>query len=397
MIARWKLWSSMDSDGITRMYSDIFLFQSSLLIRLPRSEQSEVGDMLWKPNDFREWLERRNEGGRQRGLISLKWVRTNILHILKQRLPTSKKSIEESVDTIPSRKVRFEVILELSDKHDPISLCTFANVSVSGYYQHKHTSFSREQREVKEKEESEFIRDISAGLKHRYGYRTVVMKLARRDICMNHKKVLRLMRKYNLLSQARRRNPYKTLQKATQEHRTAPNILNRSFWSDIPYCKLGTDVTYLPYKDRWSYLSAVKDMASWEILSHHVSLHPDLSLVRCTFEKLEGNIPEDRLSWAIVQSDQGFQYTHPSHSKQLRKLGCVQSMSRKGNCLDNAPTESFFWHMKDEIDTSECETFEELEKYVDSYIHYYNNDRPQWTRKKMTPVEYRNHLLQPQS
>ena len=181
---------------------------------------------------------------------------------MKQRLPTSKKSIEESVDTIPSRKVRFEVILELSDRHDPISLCTFANVSVSGYYQHKHTSFSREQREVKEKEESEFIRDISSGLKHRCGYRTVVMKLARRDICMNHKKVLRLMRKYNLLSQARRRNPYKTIQKVTQEHCTAPNILNRSFQSDIPYCKLGTDVTYLPYKDRWSYLSAVKDMAS---------------------------------------------------------------------------------------------------------------------------------------
>ena len=74
-------------------------------------------------------------------------------------------------------------------------------------------------------------------------------------------------------------------------------------------------------------------------------------------------------------------------------MGCIQSMSRKGNCLDNAPTESFFGHMKDEIDTRECKTFEELEKYIDLQIYYYNTERPQWTRKKMTPVEYRNHLL----
>jgi len=94
-----------------------------------------------------------------------------------------------------------------------------------------------------------------------------------------------------------------------------------------------------------------------------------------------------------MQSDQGFHYTHPSYSKQLQKLGCIQSMSRRGNCLDNAPTESFFGHLKDEIDTSECKTFEELEKYIDLHIHYYNNERPQWTKKKMTPVEYRNHLL----
>lgn len=122
------------------------------------------------------------------------------------------------------------------------------------------------------------------------------MKLARRGIRVNHKKALRLMRKYNLLSQARRRNPYKTIQRATQEHYTVPNVLNRGFRSDIPYYKLGTDVTYLPYKDQWSYLSMVKDFSSGEILSHHLSLRPDLSLVRCTFEKLERNILEDRLA-----------------------------------------------------------------------------------------------------
>ena len=173
--------------------------------------------------------------------------------------------------------------------------CTLANVSISGYYKHERLTLSRQTRKDEDEQEAKLIREVSAGLKRRCGYRSVVMKLARRGICMNHKKALRLMRKYDLLSQTRRRNPYKTIQKATQEHRTAPNVLNRSFRSDIPYHKLGTDVTYLPYKDRWSYLSTVKDMASGEILSHHVSLHPDLGLVRRTFEKLESNIPRDRL------------------------------------------------------------------------------------------------------
>ena len=95
-----------------------------------------------------------------------------------------------------------------------------------------------------------------------------------------------------------------------------------------------------------------------------------------------------------MHSDQGFHYTHPSFRQGLKKLGCIQSMSRKGNCIDNAPTESFFGHLKDEIDILSCETLEEVEKYLESYIFYYNNVRPQWTRKKMTPVQYKNHLIQ---
>ena len=88
-----------------------------------------------------------------------------------------------------------------------------------------------------------------------------------------------------------------------------------------------------------------------------------------------------------------FHYTHPSYSRKVKELWLIQSMSRKWNCIDNSPTESFFWHLKDEIDTSKYTNLKELEKYIENYIFYYNYKRPQWNRKKMTPVQYRNHLL----
>ena len=96
---------------------------------------------------------------------------------------------------------------------------------------------------------------------------------------------------------------------------------------------------------------------------------------------------------AILHSDQGMHYTHPKFRNRVKKAGFRQSMSRKGNCWDNAPMESFFGHMKDEVDFKACETIEELRICIDEYIEYYNSERYQWTLKKMTPDEYRSHLL----
>lgn len=96
---------------------------------------------------------------------------------------------------------------------------------------------------------------------------------------------------------------------------------------------------------------------------------------------------------SILHSDQWFHYTHPEYQRLLKENGILQSMSRKGNCLDNAPTESFFWHMKDELELKKIWSFKELEKNIDKYIYYYNNHRPQRNKQKMTPVQYRNHLL----
>lgn len=215
------------------------------------------------------------------------------------------------------------------------------------------------------------------------------MKLSDMKIIMNHKKVLRLMKKYDLLSIIRKKNPYKNISKKTQEHRTCKNILHREFrWLEA-LKKLWTDISYLYYNWLRAYISILKDMVTWEILSYKVSSNLWLWFVIDTITDAKNNF---NLKWAIIQSDQWFHYTHPWYIQLLKDSWIYQSMSRKWNCLDNAPTESFFWHMKDEIDLKDIKTFNELVKYIDNYIFYYNNNRPQWNRKKMTPVKYRNHL-----
>ena len=102
---------------------------------------------------------------------------------------------------------------------------------------------------------------------------------------------------------------------------------------------------------------------------------------------------EKRSPPAIIHSDQGVHYTHPDYIRAIRELGMVQSMSRKGNCIDNAPIESFFGHLKDDMDYKDCKTFNELYSRTRQHMKYYNHKRPQWNLKKMTPVMYRNHLL----
>jgi transposase InsO family protein len=181
--------------------------------------------------------------------------------------------------------------------------------------------------------------------------------------------------------------------KANQEHRIAPNELNREFSWISPLMKLWTDITYMRFKWKWIYLSIIKDMITAEVLSSKISDNLSLWIVHDTLKKLKERYTTWELKWALLHSDQWFHYTHPSFWIWLKELWCIQSMSRKWNCIDNSPTESFFWHFKDEIDISECNNIQEVEKYIESYIFNYNNSRPQWSRKKMTPVQYRNHLL----
>jgi transposase InsO family protein len=169
----------------------------------------------------------------------------------------------------------------------------------------------------------------------------------------------------------------------TQAHKTCSNILNRKFKPLKPYSVYSTDITYLFYgKGQRAYLSAVKDLASKEIIAYSVSKHINMNLVWNTLSKILDVTPKSCLSTLICHSDQGFHYTHPDWIKKLKELKITQSMSRRGNCLDNAPIESFFGHLKDELDYKSCATFEELEYQLDNYIDNYNNKRYQWTLKK---------------
>lgn len=250
---------------------------------------------------------------------------------------------------------------------------------------------SKSKKHNREQEDVEILQQFCKTRKK--GYRRVTMELERSWRVMNHKKVLRLMKKYNLLAKVRRRNPYRNMWKATQEHKIKKNILRRDFWWKTPLTKMGTDITYLKFKDRWCYLSIVRDMITGEIPSHVLSTNLSMWATLESIECIKKQYTKDECENMILHSDQWFRYTHPSYQKKLKDVGITQSMSRKGNCLDNAPTESFFGHFKDEIDITPCKTFQELVKYIETYIFEYNNNRPQWNRKKMTPVEYRKHLL----
>jgi transposase InsO family protein len=271
-------------------------------------------------------------------------------------------------------------------------LCLAAKVSRAGYYKWLRIADQK----PKDYDDYLLIKEIfeNGKSKCKWGWRSVEMHLSQdKGIKMNHKKIVRIKRKYNLITKIRRRNPYKTIMKKTKEHRTFENILNRKFNQNIPYKIFCTDITYLFFNNRVAYLSVIKDIASGEIVGWDLAQHLHLDIVFNTLENMKNSQNADFYKDALIHSDQGFHYTSPGFSSKARNMGLIQSMSRKGNCIDNAPMESFFGHFKDEVDYKSCKTFEELQKLTADYISYYNNKRYQWDLQKMTPVQYRNHLL----
>lgn len=263
-------------------------------------------------------------------------------------------------------------------------LCSIARVSRSGYYRW----LKRADKTDKDYPDYLLIKEIFDKGKKKYGWRQVKMGLERKKkIVMNHKKISRIMRKYNLVVKIRRRNPYKAIMKKTKEHRTFPNKLDRVFNQTVPRRFFCTDITYIPFNNRFAYLCVVKDIASGEIVAWYLLPHLTMALVLKTIEQMK---PYQN---ALIHSDQEFHFTNPEYIEKIKALEMVQSMSRKGNCIDNAPVESFFGHLKDDTDYKSCKTFEELQLLIKNYIHYYNNERAQWDLNKMTPVEYRDHLV----
>lgn len=264
-------------------------------------------------------------------------------------------------------------------------LCLLADVSKSGYFKW----LSREVSE-NEKADRDLITQVFTKGKQKLGYRQIQMQLrSSHGVHMNHKKIQRIMKQCGLVCKVRKKNPYKAMAKKTQEHRTFENKLNRSFTQDIPQKVFCTDITYVYYgNSQKAYVSAVKDIATKEIVSFKASTNLNQDFVLECIDML--GVTQEK---TLIQSDQGFHYTSPLYITKLASQGFEQSMSRKGNCLDNAPIESFFGHFKDECEFKTCTSFKDLEKVISEYIAYYNTARPQWKLKKMTPKEYRDHLL----
>lgn len=260
-------------------------------------------------------------------------------------------------------------------------MCDLAHASRSGYYKWlKHT-------DEPDKDYNDYlkIKAVFGQGKGKWGWRNIKMRLSD----MNHKKIQRIMKKYGLRATVRRKNPYKAIMKKSMEHRIFPNKLHREFNQLVPFKVFCTDITYIPFLSRFAYLSVIKDIASGEVMAWNVSMYMEMTLVTGTIERLKLDSHEN----IMIHSDQGFHYTNPAYINLLKELKMVQSMSGKGNCIDNAPIESFFGHLKDELDYKSCHSFEELRLAIEEYMRYYNYERKQWTRNKMTPVEYRNHLI----
>jgi putative transposase len=274
-------------------------------------------------------------------------------------------------------------------------LCELLQVSRSGYYSYIQAVDSRLKRAQSDDSAGMLIKKAFHRKGYKKGSRSIKMTLENDfGVIYNLKKIRRLMRKFNIVCPHRKPNPYKIMAKATQEHRTLPNTLQRDFRKGIPGLALLTDITYLPHgHSKMAYLSTILDASTGEILSHNVSNRLTLDIATDTLDLL---MKQKRLKLhkeAFIHSDQGSHYTSPTYQKLLKQKGLGQSMSRRGNCWDNAPQESFFGHMKDHINIRSCSTLAQVRQEIDRYIHYYNQHRYQWGLKKMTPVQYRNHLL----
>ena len=247
-------------------------------------------------------------------------------------------------------------------------LCDVVEVSRSGYYNF-FSPESQERRKQKDKCDEE-VKEIVLKAFHykrrKKGARQIKMTLAGQfNVVYNLKRIRRIMKKYNIVCSIRKANPYKRMMKATHEHSVVPNLLNREFNQGIPGKVLMTDITYLNYgKNLRAYLSTIKDGATREILAHHVSDRITLDIATDTLQKLKKNRKFKKAKGALLHSDQGVHYTHPDFQRMVKKLGILQSMSRRGNCWDNAPQESFFGHLKDETFLKECSTLEEVKKEI---------------------------------
>lgn len=276
-------------------------------------------------------------------------------------------------------------------------LCKISGVSRSSYYKYfsKNSINNRKIRNEKDETSKKNILKAFHFKNRKKGCRQIKMVLENKfGIKYNLKRIRRIMKKYDIVCPIRKANAYRRMMKATKEHSVAPNLLNREFKQGVPRKVLLTDITYLTYSNnKRAYLSTVKDSSTNEILAHNISTSLKLDIVLDTISLLDKNVGDSLHKDAFIHSDQGVHYTSPKFQKEVKNIGLGQSMSRRGNCWDNAPQESFFGHFKDEVNLKKCTNLDEVRKEIDEYMDYYNNYRYQWNLNKMTPVQYRNHLV----
>ena len=289
----------------------------------------------------------------------------------------------------------YEAVMQEGNQLKIDKMCAIAGVSRSGYYNWCGAADTRKARDARDRKDFELILDAYRYRGYAKGVEGIHMRLLHVGVIMNVKKIRRLMHKFNLKCPIRKANPYRQMMKALQTSTMAPNIVNRDFKSRGARRVLLTDITYLFYGDhKKCYLSTILDAFTHEILAYCLSRNLKVDFVLETVDKLIAEHGATLDNETIVHSDQGSHYTSYAFIQKLKDAEFVQSMSRRGNCWDNAPQESFFGHMKDHIREviEDFKTFTEVKAKMDDYIDYYNNDAGQMELLKLTPTEYYQYL-----
>lgn len=267
-------------------------------------------------------------------------------------------------------------------------------ISKTSYYailQNEAYGAKEQRQDVQDAEDIESIRQVMDYKGYPKGSRQITMMMPRLSgKVFSRGKVIRLMRKGGLICIVRKANNQKRASKDMLERNTKPNRLKRRFRLERPLKNILTDVSYLKHGDgQTAYLSCLKDASSGRIMGTVVSGRNDAQLAEDTLEELKKHTLD---TGCLIHSDQGILYLSPYFQQHVESIGLIQSMSRRGNCWDNASQESFFGHFKDECDYRSCASVEEVAQMVEKYVDYYNNERPQWTRNKMTPMEFESYL-----
>ncbi len=295
---------------------------------------------------------------------------------------------------------KYQIIHEMQQRDDNMLnvtwLCNAAGVSRSGYYHYLATEDLRLQREEKDRQDFLIILEAYQFRGYNKGARGIYMRLLHMSppAHMNIKKIRRLMKKYGLFCPIRKANPYRRMAKAMETAYVAPNLLNREFETQGPRKALLTDITYIINgKAPRCYMSTIIDACTKELLAWVLSKSLEIDFVLETVKQLVENHGVSLTSETLINSDQGVHYKSIKFIQLIKDSELRQSMSRKANCWDNAPQESFFGHMKDEIDISGCTTFDEIHQVITNWTNYYNNERYQWDLAKLAPTEYYQYLL----
>lgn len=279
-------------------------------------------------------------------------------------------------------KVKYHVIYKHRTEYPVSVMCRFFGVSRSGYYAFVHR--------LGQPEKDAALAEVIAQQRERsyrtYGYRRMWLWLKGQNIFCNPKTVLRIMKKYELLSEIRRRRKWKQMGQQAHKYK---NLLNREFHADRPNSKWVTDISYIQTKQGILYLSMIRDLYDNSIVAYKTGTEQTVNLVLDTIHLAMKQVKKMAAAELQLHSDQGFQYTSQAYFKLTKQYGITPSMSRKGNPYDNAMAENFFSILKTEcIYRYKPATFAQANEIIDRYIYFYNHERIQ-LRTGETPLSRR--------